>query len=275
MEALAPENLLANFEAAFLKQLILKKFLIPNQPPPRGIYDKLNATFLRAFTRELFELTEGWEMSDVLSGVEGILVRSEDPTVRLTAFFYLMTRFHDLMSNPSFLQVFEGWIKSGLLDPRKSLEQFAEYCLLPLLSHDEAWREAIQAWGLSQDRRLRRAVALGFWKCAFDDGVAPHSQRLALVLLDNSKEAEVLCAVGTLLRRIGRRRPDILQKFLLKHAAKVPPKVLKNAVARLRPQMQEKIMTLNETSNLATDFNKKTESSLLNLEAFSKEWLRR
>jgi hypothetical protein len=94
------------------------------------------------------------------------------------------------------------------------------------------------------------------------------------VLLDNSKEPEVLTAVGTLLRRIGRRRPDILRKFLLKHAAKVPSKVLKNAGDHLRPSLQDKLMSLNETSNLASDF-KKTSTSLLNIKTFSKDWLRR
>mmetsp|Transcript_26193 Transcript_26193/g.46717 ORF Transcript_26193/g.46717 Transcript_26193/m.46717 type:complete len:276 (-) Transcript_26193:1516-2343(-) len=275
MEALTSENLFSVFESEFLKQLIVKKVLSPGQPVTPGIYDKLNATFLRAFARELLEATENWDIADVVASVENILVISEDPTIRLTAFFYLMSRFHDIMINPSILETFERWVLSGLLDARRSIEQFAEYCLLPLLSHDETWRESIQAWGHSKDRRLRRTVALGFWKCAFDEGVSPHSLRLSLVLLDNSKEAEVLCAVGTMLRRIGRRRPDILQKFLLQHAAKLPEKVLKNAVARLRPNMQQKIMALNQSSNLETEFTKKTSSSLLNIEAFSKEWLRR
>jgi hypothetical protein len=275
MEALAPQTLLTAFETAFQQQLVTKKLLAPGQLPSPGLYDKLNATFLRAFARDMLEATEDWSIANVLEGTETILTLTEDPTMRLTAFFFLMTRFHDLTLNPNSLEVFERWVQSGLLDARRSLEQFAEYCLLPLLSHDEAWREAIQAWGHSVDRRMRRAVALGFWKCAFDEGVSPHSLRLTLVLLDNSKEPEVLTAVGTLLRRIGRRRPDILRKFLLKHAAKVPSKVLKNAVARLRPSLQDKLMSLNESSNLATDFTEKTSTSLLNVESFSKDWLRR
>jgi DNA alkylation repair enzyme len=228
-------------------------------------YQKLNSTYLRSESRVLLKHTESWELRKVLKFFKYCMKEIPDRTFQMTVMFYMMYRYHEISADLGNLDVFQNWIVDGLFD-RDSLTDFAEYCILPLVNYSMAWIMAILDWAKHPNVNVRRAAALGVRKCGVDRDKAHIVLEICRILLENCEETEIKCAIGQIMRQVGKKQKGILRVFLEESLMVLPRKSLVDGIVRL--SKKEQIYYLAEHDRLRKKPGK--HETLISLDSFEK-----
>lgn len=212
-------------------------------PDTKLYYRKLNSIYLRKKARELMVQTKTWTLDDVFGFFRYVLWKVKDHTFRTTAMYFMMYRYHEISENVGLLDTFRQWIRQGELQPTKMLDDFAEYCLLPLLNFSQEYRQALLPWAEDSDKWVRRTAGVAVKKCAIDTDKVPFVLDLCLKLLHNCEETEVQSGIGQALLKVGKKRKHLLIPFLDKYYSIMPKMTLRMALTRLSNKDKEKYMT--------------------------------
>ena len=236
-------------------------------PDHKLYYRKLNSIYLRKKARDLMAETRDWSLDDAFLFFRYVLLRCKDKTFRVTAMYFMMYRYHEISENVGFLDQFRLWIRAGELMPAKMLDDFAEYCLLPLLNFSEEWRTALLGWAHDSDKWVRRTAGVAVKKCAIDKDKVPFVLELCLRLLQNCAEPEVQSGIGQALLKVGKKRKHMLIPFLDQHYAEMPKTTLRMALTRLSNKEKEHYLTKHDLHAVTVKEKQRNSTSFFNPEA--------
>ena len=236
-------------------------------PSPKLYYRKLNSIYLRRKARELMQQTLDWTLDDAFGFFRYMLWKIKDQTFRTTAMYFMMYRYHEINADIGYLEVFRQWIRQGELQPAKMLDDFAEYCLLPLLNFSEGFRTALLPWADDPDKWVRRTAGVAVKKCAIDTDKVPFVLDLCLRLLKNCEETEVQSGIGQALLKVGKKRKHLLIPFLDKYYSIMPKMTLRMALTRLSNKEREHYLTKLDVHNVREKESQRRGTSFFNPEA--------
>jgi 3-methyladenine DNA glycosylase AlkD len=199
----------------------------------------VKAPALRALAREIHgQVKQRWDMKAALRFCEALVTRREHEAKMLGVL--LLGRYEREFPRSLFATA-RQWVAAGHFANWAAIDALCPQILTPLLRRYPALLAPLRRWTASRNPWLRRAAVVTLVP------LARRGEQLAAAYtfvegLLGDREDLMHKACGWLLREAGKTDPDRLERFLLRHAARVPRTTVRYAIERYPPHTRRRLL---------------------------------
>ena len=194
---------------------------------------------VRELARDLYGAVQGnWTVADAVSLCDRLLPRPELEAKSIGTLVLL--RSHKAFRRPSFKTI-HGWLAKDRLDNWASVDIFCPQALGTLLERFPGLLTEIEKWAGDRNRWVRRASIVAFLKLVKREDFLGPAYAMAARHFASGDDL-VQKAAGWLLREVGKRDMERLEKFLLQHGPTIPRTTLRYAIERFPESKRKRLL---------------------------------